>query len=288
MKVSVICATIGPLSDVDLLIRSLIRALEHQSAAPDINVEFILVDQSNDSTKHSFPAFSRLHVVHIPNPTRGLSLNRNIGLGYVTGEWIMPIDSDCLISNDYFANFSNLIQTRPDVGHFIGKISAPDSATSLFRNWPHKAQDVSKLMLWYYATSVNSIFRAEENSLRFDERFGLGAPYGSCEDIDFFLRLQRVRLYTPKLRILHPDLSLTSAPRDKLNSYSLGFGALCAKHATSFGVVMLVGSLVKKMLDALRGKSSFIGFGCAAVFRVKGFVGYLFDQTKNNPSGPAV
>ncbi|HQU08097.1 MAG TPA: glycosyltransferase family 2 protein [Candidatus Paceibacterota bacterium] len=278
MKVSIICATLGPISEVNYLIRSIIQAL--QKTESSILVEFILVDQSDGFSEPCFPIFDRLHLIHIRNSMKGLSLNRNIGLTRVSGEWVMLLDSDCVVSEDYFKNFVILLHSHSDITHFIGKIIGANSKLPLFRNWPCKAKRLSKWMMWYYATSVNSIFKAGEDKPYFDECFGLGARYGSCEDIDFFLSLKRIRLYSPDLAVFHPEISQKELPREKINSYSFGFGALCAKHAFPLGVLMLLASLIKKFVDMLKGRASLKDFACSLIFRAKGFVCYLGKRVK--------
>lgn len=278
MKVSIICATLGPLNEVELLIASIIQALRRVDST--VSAEFILIDQSDDFSGHCFPISNQLDLIHIRSPIRGLSLNRNIGLARVSGDWVMLIDSDCLVAEDYFENFLSLRQTYSDVTHFVGQIIGSNSALRLFRNWPSRAQRLSNWMMWYYATSVNSIFQAGSDKPFFDERFGLGARYGSCEDIDFFLNLERTRLYSPSLTISHPDFHQKEVPREKLNAYSFGFGALCAKHALPLGLAMLLMSLVKKAADALLGKATTIDFSSAVIYRIKGFAGYACDRAK--------
>lgn len=278
MKVSVICATIGPPNEVELLIESIIQALQRVDSA--VFVEFILIDQSDDLLGHRFPISDQLDLIHIRNPIRGLSLNRNIGLARMSGDWVTLIDSDCVVSEDYFKNFLSLRQTYSDVTHFVGQIIGTNSALPLFRNWPPSARRLSKWMIWYYATSVNSIFQVGDDKPYFDERFGIGARYGSCEDIDFFLNLERTRLYSPSLTISHPDFYQKELPREKLNAYSFGFGALCAKHALPLGVVMLLLSLIKKSVDTLRGKATTMDFASAVVYRAKGFAGYAGDRAR--------
>lgn len=273
MKVSVVCATLGPLSEIDSLIQSIIDAL--QRAESNICAEFILVDQSEDRIDRCFHTSDRLHLIHIRSPARGLSLNRNIGLDKASGDWIMLMDSDCLMSGDYFRNFIELKQAHPEINHFIGRILDPCYFKPLFRGWPCTSRRIWKPMLWYFATSVNSIFKPNDGSQRFDEHFGLGARYGSSEDIDFFLRLKTRRLYTPKLMTLHPDIFQAKLPARKIDSYSYGFGALCAKHVFPLGVVMLCAGLLKKATDVLRARSTPSDLARATAFRLRGFWAYL-------------
>lgn len=279
MKISIICATIGPQSEIDSLVQSILRALLKVDI--DTKVELILIDQSNEPSKPIFTNSSQLCITHLFNKERGLSLNRNIGLAKATGDWIMIIDSDCLLSEDYFRNFKELTQMHPKVDHFIGRILDTTTNLPLFRSWPKHPRRIFKLALWYYATSVNSIFRPKSNCHRFDENFGLGAPYGSCEDIDFFLRLDTKPVFSPALEVLHPNIFLDSLPSEKLDSYSFGFGALCAKHALPLGLIMLLSSILKKAADALGKRIKFRDFRRAANWRLKGFFNYFLKKKPN-------
>jgi len=276
VKISIVCATIGPLDEVDALIDSVVRALRNTEST--LVIELIIVDQSTSYSDHSFPSNERLQVLHLYSTRRGLSFNRNIGLEKATGDWVMLMDSDCKVSENYFSCFENLLRVHPKTGHFIGRILDSGGGSPLFRTWPSAERRLLKPMLWYFATSVNSIFRVEKDSPRFDERFGLGARYGSSEDIDFFLRLKRKRLYTPKLNIYHPNIFNEKIPPEKIDSYSIGFGALCAKHALPLGFFMLITSVLKKTIDMLRGSVTQDELLRSVIFRSKGFAQYFVDR----------
>ncbi len=278
MKISVICATLGPLSDVESLLTSIETSVQRTQAS--LGVEFILVDQSIGSHNYNFPKFDRVKLTHIRNEIRGLSLNRNIGLERATGEWLLLIDSDCIVSEDYFENFLRLCSAYPMTGHFIGRISDLKLSKPLFRSWPKTECRLSTVGVWYYCTSINSIFKNVADNPFFDERFGLGAKFGSCEDIDFFLRLNRRRMYAPDLLVCHPDIFSVGVPSDKLNSYSYGFGALCAKHCFPVGLLMLLASFLKKFFDLLRGRVAGSEFVLALGSRTRGFFDYLSDRIR--------
>lgn len=276
--VSIICATLGPISDVAALIRSVITSL--QVANAELYVEFILVDQSLEVEYFSFDTCDQFRLVHIRNSTRGLSVNRNIGLDRASGNWVMFLDSDCLMSEDFFNNFLRLRIANPTVNHFMGRILDPMHLVPLFRIWPNSSRGISKFMLWYFATSVNNIYRLDERSMRFDESFGLGAKYGSSEDIDFYLRLKSKCLYVPELVTYHPDNFKDLISIEKKNSYSYGFGALCAKHFLPFGLLVLASSLLKKTIDVLCGRTAYGELINAVMFRLRGFLAYLYDKCK--------
>lgn len=278
MVLSIICATIGPYYEVCVLLKSVIKAIECSKIS---RVEFILVDQSDAKEERGFPFHDRLKLIHIRNISKGLSLNRNIGLLNVTGDWVMFVDSDCVIADDYFKNLLILNNKYPEVEHFLGKVVVSDSNLPLFRKWPSKEFKIQRWMMWYLATSVNSIFVNKKDGIKFDESFGLGAKYGSCEDIDYHLRMPRVHFYSHKLVVLHPYVDINNVEVEKLNSYSYGFGALCAKHVFPLGFFMLIASFLKKILDVVRGRAKYDNFKNAVIFRSLGFVAFLSNRKEN-------
>jgi GT2 family glycosyltransferase len=86
---------------------------------------------------------------------------------------------------------------------------------------------------------------------RFDERFGLGARYGSSEDTDYMLRVVAAGLrgvYNPSLLVAHPYKPSRPA------QYYRGNVAVLAKHARDGGtVVLLARRLAAGVLLTLRG-----------------------------------
>lgn len=126
-KVSVIV----PIYKVEKYLRKCIDSLISQSYK---NLEIILVDDgSPDNCGIICDEYSkldeRIKVIHKKNG--GLSDARNAGLKVVTGEFIIFVDSDDYVSNDYIEYMYNLIlKTKADIGivmelKFNGNVKIP-------------------------------------------------------------------------------------------------------------------------------------------------------------------
>jgi glycosyltransferase involved in cell wall biosynthesis len=272
--ISIICATIEERETVASFIRSIESSLI--KAGNDLNCELILVDQRGDSALNNLTVnVSGLRLAHIHSKVRGLSYNRNIALNNCTGEWIMCSDADCIIDENYFSAFLRASERYPDATVFFGKILEIGTFRNIFRSWPTKIQKVSLLNRWALSTSVNAIWMTAGNARRYDNSFGLGSLYPSCEDIDFFLHNKFSQIYyLPSLVVLHPYQSPATISILKARSYSYGFGALCRKHIFRMGLFFLVASILKKFADTIVGKSPTKYFLPIVLSRVAGFMAY--------------
>lgn len=278
MLITIICATLGPLSEVENLMQSLHKAVIF--ANNGLKIEFILIDQGENCDDYTFPALDSLTILNLKNSVRGLSLNRNIGLDKASGEWIFILDSDCTVDKHFFHEFFELIKIYPSNKHFIGKVVGVNDNKSLFRKWPQSLKKINSVYIIYYCISVNNIFKFDGEIIKFDESFGLGSEFGSCEDLDFFARLKTTPIYSPSLIIMHPNFIAKNLPKSKLDSYSYGFGAFCAKHIIPYGLGYLLFSLVLKLYLLIMGRISINDMGRILYFRIFGFFSYLF-KTKD-------
>lgn len=276
MLITIICATLGPLSEVESLIQSLHKAINY--ANNGLKIEFILIDQSQSCDDYTFPVFDSLIILHLKNSIRGLSLNRSIGLTHASGEWILILDSDCTVDNLFFHEFFKLIKIYPEHRHFIGRVLGEGDNKSLFRKWPKSLKKIYSLQKIYYCISVNNIFKLDGDIIRFDESFGLGSKFGSCEDLDFFIRLKTTSIYSPSLIIYHPNFNAKNLPNSKVDSYSYGFGAFCAKHIIPYGLGYILFSLALKFYLLIIGRISINEMGRFLYFRILGFCSYFYKK----------
>ena len=83
--------------------------------------EIIVVDDhSTDGTKE-FVASSYPNVVLITNPGKGAPAARNAGLSCAKGEFILYLDSDDLVGENYFLEKVKLLKIHPDVDMVYGE-----------------------------------------------------------------------------------------------------------------------------------------------------------------------
>lgn len=275
MSVSVVCATI----DSPVLVSKAIKSIHHAASSASVSVQIIVVDQSiGADCRELLQVNTDLDLVVIHSEKRGLSWSRNLGLDRATGDFVMFWDADCLMDPAFFVELQRLASAYPDANLFYGAIKCPLHNTNVFRAWPGASKLISKFARWQISTSVNCAWRSDSfnKSARLDERFGIGSTFGSCEDVDFFVRLKGAAVYSPKLVVYHPDQNVNDVPLAKARSYSFGFGALCRKHAGNYGIVYLALTLLKKLYQIGRGQVG-AATGVALIReRLRGFVAFRF------------
>lgn len=276
LNISIVCATI----DSAELVSQSIDSIVNSCRGVDVFVQFVLVDQNIDFPVVLDPVRAEnFSVKIIRSNVRGLSLNRNVGLREAKSEWCMFWDADCLIDVDFFANLIFLIKANPMAEIFFGKIVSIEHKKSILRRWPLLPKKVTHFGVWQLATSVNGVWKRESiGAVGFDERFGIGAKYGSCEDVDFYVGVNKPAYYSPDLVVCHPYQDLANVGMSKALSYSYGFGALCAKHAHGYGVVYFILSIIKKVSNLVFGGISFRDFKLVVLARVNGFFDFFNNE----------
>jgi glycosyltransferase involved in cell wall biosynthesis len=166
--------------------RAVVEFLSLAGHLPD-NTEFVAVLQGpqNPSTVTDLRAISRARVVQLQTP--GLSAARNVGLDVCVGEWSIFPDDDCWFEN-------------AEIHRLVSTLDKFPSTTSLARFRWIEARGERPLPTvgrpWDLARSLASIELAVRTTDAiavggFDERLGLGAHFGSGEEVDLAFRLLR-------------------------------------------------------------------------------------------------
>lgn len=227
MKFSLVLATYGRDAELTMFLQSLAR----QSLGMD-SFELIVVDQNDrlDLAPLLEPFAKLFSIRHIRSATKGLSLNRNIGLSHAAGDWVAFPDDDC----EYYADTLETVQRlfhEYEMDVCMGRIYDRARRLKIIRQWPDRSVDVHAGNFFRLTSSITLFARRSE--VRFDEQMGVGAYYGGSEDADYLWQLieqGKVLRYCPELEVNHPDQTATEIPQEKLNSYMRGFGALLRKH----------------------------------------------------------
>ncbi len=122
MRFSVIVPTFGRPDEV----RELLSGFIDQEFR---DFEIIIVDGSHDtSLKIVIDDFiDKINLRYFYEKGLGISDSRNLGAGKATGEFLVFMDSDCLVSHNYFKNVDNFLSVNK-VDGFTG----PDKAHSSF------------------------------------------------------------------------------------------------------------------------------------------------------------
>jgi GT2 family glycosyltransferase len=224
-------------------------------AGQDAGGEIVLVIRGGASAPAA-PAGFNLHLVHGPAGLTS-SQSRNLGLAHAERLGLLDVvdlvafpDDDVRYPPGLLARVHSVLKDGSD---FVCGLYAPDAASVDRRRFPaHPAAVTPRLVM--RAASCSTVFLsagAVRMVGRFDERFGLGAQYGSSEDTDYALRAVAAGLrgvYKPSLLIEHPYKPSRPA------QYYRGNVAVLAKHGRQGATrVLLLRRLASGLVLMTRG-----------------------------------
>ncbi|MBK9521676.1 MAG: glycosyltransferase [Rhodocyclaceae bacterium] len=281
---SLIVATFGREYEV----RDLLRSLAAQNLDSS-NFEVIIVDQNdNESLSSIITEFrgSIKNLIHVKSDTKGLSLNRNIGIKMARGEILGFPDDDCRYYPDTLLRVSECFNTNPTINLVAGAIVDRDCGADIIRAWPHSMKPINKFNFFGLYSSITIFTRAR---IEFDEMLGVGAKYGSYEDADFVARVIKATgpgIYTYGVQVWHPQLNVHTMSIDKISKYGHGFGALCRKHASAFFILLFVASISHHAIEWVRAALKNDSIGCrrrktSVMSRLDGWTCYSKELSKN-------
>lgn len=157
---------------------------------------------------------------------RGLSKSRNRALAAATSEICLISDDDVTYVPDVCERVERAFAAHPDADIITFAATTPTGAP--FRSYPratmrHSGRSIGGVMSIEIAMRRPAVVAA---GLRFDEAFGLGAPYKSGEEYIFLVDAMRAGLtavFVPEAICTHPDdVSGGYLATDKMLIYSKG------------------------------------------------------------------
>ncbi|HDR4421578.1 TPA: glycosyltransferase family 2 protein [Bacillus cereus] len=280
-KFSLIMATQGRDKEIGLFLES-IKQLDYNLQ----EVQIIIVDQ-NDVEKINLEEiiseYTHLNIVHVRSNIKGLSYNRNIGLGYAEGEYIAYPDDDCEYYPNTLKEVEAAFQKNPESNLILGRI-IDKSGNDVIRKWSKQNVNITKNNFFTKVSSITMFLRSSKDIYRFNERLGVGTYFGSCEDTDIVYRYtisSRV-IYSPKIEVYHPhpnqDISV-----EKIKSYSLGFGGFIKSNLDFHTFVLFFKVLVYHMLKLVGAlmtlnKNKILRGWNSVYCRMKGFLEYTENE----------
>ncbi|WP_439287245.1 glycosyltransferase family 2 protein [Lonepinella sp. BR2357] len=225
---SLIMATYGRKNEISEFLDSLL--LQEYDISM---IEIIIVDQNDNIDLSEIVAnySGKLNIKHIISDKKGLSINRNIGLEYATGEYIAFPDDDCIYYPDTLNNVIKAFIENPNVHLFLGRIYDKERNKNIIRNWKGFNFPINKYNFFLNCSSITIFHR--KNKIRFDEMLGAGKKLGSCEDVDYVYNILNNKLkveYNPNIIVWHPSSEEQVVNYNKIYSYGLGFGGFVAKY----------------------------------------------------------
>lgn len=241
VKYSLILATLGRGETVERFLES----LSAQTYSLDA-VEIIIVDQNKDGRLDDivFRYQRVLNLTHVKSEVLGLSVNRNIGLDRAIGEIVAFPDDDCEYPADLLSNVDASF-TETNAKFILGSIWDAKQGRPAIRRWPGSPAVLNRFN-FYRLTSSITLF-SQDKAQRFDERFGLGAPFGSNEDVIFvysLLKSGNSGVYLPNIRVYHEDQPLSSLESRKVASYAKGFGRFAREYASVHILAIFLASVL--------------------------------------------
>lgn len=256
MTFSLILCTYGRAAEGRVFLESLARQECRE-------FELIVVDQNPDDRfadvlNEYRPRIPVLKYLRADRP--GLSMARNLGLPAVTGDIVAFPDDDCHYPPDLLAQIMAILDRRPNLDGVAGTLVDQEDGRPLFFFRDHE-ELINRENVWFCSTSATIFFRTAlvRKIGLFDTNLGVGAPYGSGEDIDYVLRGIAVGgriLYDPAFRVHHPNDQKLD-PERKIRrgyTYGLGYGYLLRKHHLPFrtclrGVLRPLGGILLRLIQ---------------------------------------
>jgi glycosyltransferase involved in cell wall biosynthesis len=241
MKFSLILATYGRTEPLYDLFDSLVKQ-EYK------NFEVIVVDQNEDDRVEVIVEKykDQLIIKHLKS-LPGLSRARNVGLRVAEGDIVAFPDDDCTYYEDTLKSVVIFFERKSETDMVLGQIIDRNSGKKIIRKWPENEKMVNKNNFFMLCSSI-TIFARRQEKIFFDERLGVGADFGSCEDADYvfgFLINEKRAIYSPEIQVWHPELNNVVMPKSKVYNYGKGFGGFVKKHIRHHNIKLL---LVKAIL----------------------------------------
>lgn len=235
-KFSLILATLGRTVELD----NFLKSLKNQTYK---NFELIIVDQNdkisidNIVTKYNqfFP------IKHIKIKEKGLSLARNVGLRYIKDidqKIVAFPDDDCEYPPQLLENVKEAFEEKKGFKIITGIAIDKEKKIPSSGKWKNSSCEISSKNIFQTAISFTIFINFfDKKILFFDERLGIGAPFGSTEETDYIYRLLKRGYkgfyYPEKIVVYHPLKGLNFSKiqdRKRAFSYSMGMGAFFKKH----------------------------------------------------------
>lgn len=221
------------------------RLLDSLVAQTYRNFEVLVISQDHfrEVSEQLAEYEGRLTLHHIQSVRKGLSLARNLGLQAARGDVMVLSDDDCWYPDSALESIAAEFRRHPETDVLATRIFDPISG-SLYKQYAETGRPLKRKTDILSRSSIELAFR-KDDSLRFDELFGLGATYVSGEENDFL-----VRCLNAKKRIVYQPITTVYHERKKSRETEgqlMAKGAFYAKH---FGFLIsnlvLLRDLLKK------------------------------------------
>jgi len=217
------------------ILNACIESIQSQRCADSV---VVVVNQNQQPLLGVVPGVT---VVHHPN--KCISVARNIGVKSVEALWYVFLDDDGTLRQGAVSALMSALDDPAGPWDVVGgKVFVRDTGETYCIRQNISGGRLSFVML---NAIMGGILAIEGDTFRefggFDERFGIGAEWGSGEESDFTVRVYfhgKKVLFLPSFALDHPDAG--EMDDAKVKKYALGKGALVRKHLQAGRGLMIV------------------------------------------------
>lgn len=225
MKFSLVMATLGRSDEIKIFLDSL-KSQNYK------NFELIIVDQNEnhilrniiDSYKDNF------YINHIRIREKGLSLARNVGIKYATGDIIAFPDDDCAYSEGILSFIVDFFKENEKFNFLTFRLRDKESGEDANLKWYDYNVEINYKNIFRTVISPAIFIKIKSrDDVFFDENLGVGRKFGSGEETDMILELLHrgyKGMFLNDYIVYHPN---KIEPIEKIYSYGLGYGATIKK-----------------------------------------------------------
>jgi glycosyltransferase involved in cell wall biosynthesis len=217
------------------------------------NFELLIIDQNEDDrVVKIFEEYKdRIDLKYFHNQIKGLSINRNIGLSHISGDIVAFPDDDCIYETDTLEKAALFFENNKDYTFYTCNTMDKNSKGAILKT-KSSDTDISIFNFMNIGISFTVFVRSTAiRSFKFDERLGLGSPFGSGEESDLLLFLLKQKSsghYHANDYIYHPVKTETP---EKAFLYGKGFGAVYKKAIIHYYFIILLPVFFLRLLKGI-------------------------------------
>lgn len=226
-KISFIIASVDRSQELQQCIASIEKAHEYKQ---DIPIEILVVIQKAKQKKDIRVRHPEIITFYYIDKV-GLSVARNYAIEKSKGDYLVFLDDDAAVNEDFIDVLSRKIIAYNKVNAFCGRLI--DSVQNIPFSRLFYNNNVKKLRRFDYQYFMGSAHVLSKEVIKrigcYDERFGVGSKYFGSEETDIFFRLKAAGeqvLYLPDLVFFHP---LPTVPASYVFNYAYAMGAVLTK-----------------------------------------------------------
>ena len=229
-----------------LNLKKLIKEILDQNKG-NFKYEIIIVVQGEKKNIRFPKQLKRFKVIY--SQKKGLSLAKNIGIKKSKGDYLIFLDDDVSIKNNFLVKIKKIIDRKPECSLIFGNILINNTKKNFKKIFFIREKFIN--IFNFENCLASAMIMKKENKKYFDINFGLGAKFYSGEETDLVLRYLKNRakiLFTPEIKIFHPEIK--DHDLEKFINYGKGNIILLKKHLrkNKIFLIFIILSVIKSII----------------------------------------